>query len=609
MDSFQTIAVAHPKVVLQAPQGSQVAWMEFLDPVEVLQTSDLSQVESVLDRVDRAASAGLFAAGFVSYEAAPAFDPALVATQSCGPPLVWFGTFERSRALGHLPEAHLGKAHQLDWKPSLSKQSYFSRVEAIHRHIADGDAYQVNLTFPLETDLDQSEAWELFCQLCRQQRSNHCVFVDTGDWVLCSSSPELFFCLDGDRIVCRPMKGTIGRGRNVAEDERKAKWLQQSRKNRAENVMIVDMVRNDLGRIARPGTVEVKSLWDLEKYPSLFQLTSTIEADTDARLPEIFAALFPCASITGAPKVRASEIIAELEAEPRGVYTGAIGLVGPGRQASFNVAIRTIQIDRRQGKARYGTGGGIVWESAPEEEWNECRTKGLILKPSRPDFELLETLLWSPSQEYHLLERHLQRLQESAIYFDYRLDLERVRAELNQAIEKSWRSDRRVRLLVSASGEVNLETSPLESRTKHWRVTVASDPVDSNDPFLFHKTTNRRIYDERRVRHSRFDDVILWNERREITESTLANIVLRFQGKLLTPPIDSGLLAGTMRAELLEQGQVEEQTLTLEDLFCAEELILVNSVRGWIPTHLIGNDQSGPEGSILHTESISAESD
>jgi para-aminobenzoate synthetase/4-amino-4-deoxychorismate lyase len=609
MASFQSMAKAHPRVVLQAPQGSQVAWLEFLDPVEVLQTSELSQVESVLERVDRAASTGLLAAGFVSYEAAPAFDTALVATRGCGPPLVWFGLFECSRALGCLPDAEPGQAPHLDWKPSLSKGDYLSRVEAIHRHIAAGDTYQVNLTFPLEADLDRNETWNLFRQLYRQQRSNHCAYIDTGEWVLCSSSPELFFCLDGDRIVCRPMKGTIGRGRNLDEDEHNARWLQQSRKNRAENVMIVDMVRNDLGRIARPGTVEVKSLWDLEKYPSLFQLTSTIEAESDARLPEIFAGLFPCASIIGAPKVRASEIIAELETEPRGIYTGAIGLVGPGRQASFNVAIRTIQVDCRQGRARYGTGGGIVWESAAEDEWDECRTKGLILKPPRPHFELLETLLWSPSQGYYLLERHLQRLQESAAYFDYRLDLKRVRSELSHAIETDWRSDMRVRLLVNAVGDISLEASVLESATKPWRVTVASDPVDSTDPFLFHKTTNRRIYDERRISHSRFEDVILWNERREITESTLANIVLRLHGRLVTPPIDSGLLAGTMRAELLEQGRVEEQTLCIDDLLRARELILVNSVRGWIPARLTTDDQASPKSSILLTESISADSE
>ncbi len=609
MDSFRKTAVDHPRIVLQVPQGSQVAWREFVEPVEILQTSRISHVESILDRVDHATSSGLFAAGFVSYDAAPAFDAALAANSSCGPPLVWFGLFERSRQLDRLPDAPLGQAPQPDWQPSLSRQDYVSRVEAIRRHIADGDTYQVNFTFALETNLDRTQTWEIFTQLCRQQRSNHCAYVYTGEWVVCSSSPELFFCLDGERIVCRPMKGTIGRGRYLDEDERKSTWLQRSAKNRAENVMIVDMVRNDLGRIARPGTVEVKSLWDLEKYPSLFQLTSTIEARTDAGLAEIFAALFPCASITGAPKVRASEIIAELEAEPRGVYTGAIGFVGPGRLASFNVAIRTIQIDLRQGRARYGTGGGIVWESAPEEEWEECRTKGLILKPPWPDFELLETLLWSPSQGYHLLERHLQRLQESALYFDYPLDLDRVRANLIHATEKNWCSNMRVRLLVNASGEVSLETSPIESTTKQWRVAVASDPVDSTDPFLFHKTTNRSVYDERRSKHPRFDDVILWNERRELTETTLANLVLRCKGKLLTPPIDSGLLAGTMRAELLEQGRVEEQTLFMEDLFAAEELILVNSVRGWISAQVTGESPSGRDDPASLASSVSAETE
>jgi len=391
-------------VVLQVPRGDEIQWVEFLDPIEILQTWDLSQVHFILDRVDRAAAAGQFAAGFVSYEAAPAFDPALTTARPAGLPLVWFGLFDQSRILEPGPTEQARVTQQLDWQPTLSKPTYYSCVETIHRHIANGDTYQVNLTFPLEANSSGIEPWELFVQICRQQRSRCCAFVDTGDWVLCSASPELFFALDQNRIVCRPMKGTVGRGRTIREDECVSDWLRNSEKNRAENVMIVDMVRNDLGRIARPETVEVTRLWELEKYPSLFQLTSTVEADTDAQLPEIFSALFPCASITGAPKIRSSEIIADLEPQPRGVYTGAIGFVGPHRQARFNVAIRTIQIDRKLDLARYGTGGGIVWESSAEDEWLECRTKGLVLKSAQPDFDLLETLLWTPSEGYLLLD-------------------------------------------------------------------------------------------------------------------------------------------------------------------------------------------------------------
>jgi para-aminobenzoate synthetase/4-amino-4-deoxychorismate lyase len=593
-------------VVLQAPGEDGIRWIEFLEPTEILQTSDLAKVRSILDQVDRTAASGQFAAGFVSYEAAPAFDAALRTARPAGPPLVWFGLFDQYRVLEPAPTEQTKITHQLDWQPSLSTQAYYSCVETIHRHIANGDTYQVNFTFPLEADLNGVEPWELFVQLCHQQKSNCCAFVDAGDWVVCSSSPELFFELVQNRIICRPMKGTVRRGRTVHEDEKNAEWLRNSAKNRAENVMIVDMVRNDLGRIADPKTVEVTRLWELEKYPSLFQLTSTVEAETEAKLPEIFSALFPCASITGAPKIRASEIIADLELQPRGVYTGAIGYVGPHRQARFNVAIRTVQIDRKLDLARYGTGGGNVWESSAEDEWLECQTKGLVLRSTGPDFDLLETLLWTPTEGFLLLERHLERLRDSAIFFGYRLDLDRVRGELNRQMNDGETSDKRIRLMVSEAGVIRIETAMFDSDPSPWRVALASDPVDSGNHFLFHKTTNRTVYDQRRLEFPDFDDVILWNEKRELTESTLANIVLRTGDRLYTPPIDSGLLAGTMRAELLEQGRIMERSLKIEDLFLADELFLINSVRGWIDTRLV-SPRAGTRFGL--SQSVSAESD
>jgi len=382
------------------------------------------------------------------------------------------------------------------------------------------------------------------------------------------------------------MKGTAPRGRTLEEDERQARWLQTSNKNQAENIMIVDMVRNDLGRIAMPDTVEVSDLWHLEKYPSLFQLTSTVKSRTQASLEDIFAALFPCASVTGAPKVRSMEIIRELEQGPRGAYTGAIGLIGPGRRARFNVGIRTVDIDTVAGKATYGTGSGVVWDSVAREEWRECFTKALVLRPPPPEFQLLETILWDPEQGFVLLERHLRRLEESAAYFGFPCDPPEVTRELDQASRNLPRQPHRIRLLVSNQGTVRVESAPLEPHKKPWRLAVAAEPVDSANPFLFHKTTCRQVYRDHRKRFPGHDDVLLWNEQGEITESTLANVVVLRQQRWVTPPVDCGLLAGTFRAELLAQGRIEEETVELQDLTSLESVYLINSVRQWIDTEL-----------------------
>ena len=411
-------------------------------------------------------------------------------------------------------------------------------------------------------------------------------YVDLGRHALCSASPELFFRLEGDQIVSRPMKGTAARGRTLKEDEGQAAWLRQSVKNQAENLMIVDMVRNDLGRIAHPGTVRVPRLFELEKYPTLYQLTSTVAARTDASLEEIFAALFPCASITGAPKIRTMHLIRRLEKQPRGIYTGAIGWVGPGRRACFSVAIRTVQIERAAGTATYGTGAGIVWDSEAETEYRECLTKAQLLTRSPDEFSLLETLRWDSEGGFALLERHLQRLRDSARYFDYRYRRDEVTVQLLGLSERLPPAPHRVRLLLRSDGEVRLESEPLSQKPPSWRVAIAGSTLDRNDPFLFHKTTRRAVYDKARAEFPALDDVILCNQEDELTESTMANLVLKIGGELLTPPIDCGLLPGTRRAELLAKGRLREAVLPRAALLEAEEVWLINSVRGWIRAEL-----------------------
>ncbi|MCX6996242.1 MAG: chorismate-binding protein [Kiritimatiellaeota bacterium] len=408
--------------------------------------------------------------------------------------------------------------------------------------------------------------------------------------MLCSASPELFFRRDGDRITCRPMKGTAPRGLTMAEDRRIARELQGSEKNRAENIMIVDMVRNDLGRIARTGSVRLDRLFDVERYDTLWQMTSTVSARTQAAWPEVFRALFPCASITGAPKVQTMRWIAKLEPTPRGIYTGALGFIRPDRRAQFNVAIRTLHLDRERGRLEYSVGAGITWDSQAGEEWQECQTKALALTPD-PPFELLETILWQPGRGFVLLARHLRRMAESAEYFGFAFNQAAIRRRLRAAAADYPRAPQRIRLLVNRAGTARVEKTPLDQRPGRAPairlVAVARQPVDSRDRFLYHKTTRRDVYDRALRQHPDCADVILWNERGEVTESCFANIIVIRGAQRLTPPVACGLLAGTYRARLLAQGGLREAVIPVDDLKQADRVLLINSVRGIVEVKII----------------------
>lgn len=570
-------------MVLQLPRGEELQWFAFDHPRQILVATRLSQVPAVLASAEAAASEGLFAVGFVAYEAAAAFDRAQRTRPRSTLPLAWFGIFAEPCRLTALTSSHPGTT--LDWEPQIDESSYRDAVRKIRHHIAAGDTYQINLTFPLSAPLT-AEPWDVFVAMCRNQRASCCAFIDTPDFALCSASPELFFALEGNRLACRPMKGTAPRGRTLAEDEQQAAWLARSDKNRAENIMILDMVRNDLGRIAEPGTVRVRDLCQVERYPSLFQMISTVEARTGASIVEIFRALFPSASITGAPKIRAMELIAEIEDRERGVYTGAIGVMGPGRRARFNVAIRTVQIDRRRQRALYGTGGGIVWDSLAEQEWQECQTKALVLSAPVAPFSLLETIRWDPGAGFHLLERHLQRLTTSARYFDIPLDPSSLLSHLENATASLPPRPHRIRLLVDGAGAPSVETTPLELGPRLLRVALATSSVDNRDRFLFHKTTHRELYDHHLHSFPDHDDVVLWNDDGWITEACLANVIVCLAGRWVTPPVDCGLLAGTLRGHLLDRGVLEERRITVPELCAADALELVNSVRGRMPAVL-----------------------
>ena len=566
-------------VCLYAPEAQRF----FRDPVEIYSTSNLDVVVPLLNRIDaRARGEGLYAVGYLAYEAAPAFDGALSAHDAAGP-LLWFGLYDGFETA--LPAVADAVAAPADWKPVIGREQFDQTIERIRTYIAAGDTYQVNYTFPITAEFD-GDPYAWFRTLCNAQRASYCAYIHAGDRHVLSFSPELFFSLDGEELVTQPMKGTIARGLSAEQDSARAQTLQESAKDRAENVMIVDMLRNDMGRISETGSVHVDSLFDVARYDTLWQMTSTIRSQTTAEVPEIFGALFPSGSITGAPKIRTSEIIHELETGPRGAYCGAIGWWGPERQAEFNVAIRTATIEVDAGRVTYPVGAGITWESSAAAEYDECLLKAEIVTKPHPGFELLESLLWDG--EFFLLERHMNRVRLSADYFEFSFDSASVRDALDVAVRSLKHVPTKVRLTLSREGNVLCDCAPVgESRA--WRVGIAPVAVDSGDVYLYHKTTKRDMY-ESALAGRDTDDAILLNERGEVTESTRANVIALIDDQWVTPPVACGLLAGTYREELLERGEIVERVVTFDDLKRAAKVELINSVRRRIAVELNWGD-------------------
>jgi para-aminobenzoate synthetase/4-amino-4-deoxychorismate lyase len=555
-------------------------WLRFAHPHRVIEVSCLDKVIPSLNQIESLVNKERWhAAGFLSYEAAGAFDSALVTRNPSDIPLLWFGLYPAPEEL-ELPNPDYNAYSLGEAAASAGEQEYNRAIRRIKEFIHAGDTYQVNFTLRLEIPFD-GDPWQLFLAMVRAQSPGYAAFLDVGRYAICSASPELFFRLVGNRLKCKPMKGTVKRGRTLSEDLSLSEWLRNSDKNRAENLMIVDMIRNDLGRVADTGSVHVPRLFEVERHPTLWQMTSTVAAKCDKSVTDILCALFPCASITGAPKVRTTQIIAELEPTPRGLYTGCIGFLAPDRIAQFNVAIRTAVVDRELGRVEYGSGGGIVWDSAPDDEYREALLKARVLTEQRPEFSLLETLLWTPEEGYFLLRRHLQRLMDSAAYFGYRVDGGEIERQLLDGVSQ-FTLPQRVRLLVSEKGTARIEAAELnEMNESPARLRLARDPVNSSDPFLYHKTTRREVYETAKQVFPDYDDVLLWNERGEITESCVANVVVEIEGSLFTPPVDSGLLAGTFRAALIEQGTIRERVLMVDDVRRFSKLHLINSVRKW----------------------------
>ena len=572
----------------------------FADPIEVLTARHTGEVAAVLRRAQAHAEAGRWCLGALAYEAAGAFDASLEAHEPlAGWPLARFAVFEHALPWPKAVESR-SASQCTSWNFSMPREIYGQRLEQARAAMGAGECYQVNLTGTLTAEFSGDVA-QWMARMRAGQPGGYLLWLDWGEQQVLSASPELFFdwrpAPAGGRLVCRPMKGTAPRHADAAMDAQAREELLQSGKERAENVMIVDLLRNDLGRIARPGTVRVPQLFEPHALPTVWQMTSTVTARTrpGVGLPEIFGALFPCGSVTGAPKARAMHWIRELEDGPRGIYCGAAGVLRPGGAATFNVPIRTTMLDRRvnDGKpswsARYGVGSAVTFYANAQAEWQELAAKARVLERSTQAFDLLETLRLEDGV-YWLLEEHLARMARSASYFGFFCDDAEVRARLQALAQRHPAGVWRVRLTLAPSGHLDAQAFALEPSVEPVLFALAGRALDTQaaaQEFVVHKTTRRDHYDSRLRGESGLFDTLLVNERGELTEFTRGNVALLIDGEWLTPALHCGLLPGTYRAELLARGRIAEAVLTPADLDRVQEVAFFNSVRGWLRAQLL----------------------
>jgi len=559
--------------------------LSFAAPEAVLVARRIDEVAAVLARAEAAAHDGRWALGHVAYEAAPACDAALRCHDAAGIlPLAAFAIYSAPAPRDDAPvAAGFGCG---PWRMATPRAAAVAAIETLRRRIAGGDFYQVNLTTRLTAAFSGSGD-ALFDALCATQPGGYCLHLAQGDWEILSVSPELFFDWRPDgRLTTRPMKGTAPRHADAAADAEAARGLQTSEKERAENLMIVDLLRNDLARVAATGTVAVPERFAVEALPTVWQMSSTVRCTTrpGATLVDLFRALFPCGSVTGAPKVAAMAAIRALEAAPRGAYCGALGLIRPGGHATFNVGIRTVVVDHRQGLAECGVGSGIVFDSTGADEYAEWLAKRRFLLRATAGFELLETLRLADGR-YWLRARHLHRLAAAAEHFGFALDPARADAALDGLAAAHGRGLWRVRLRCDRQGNAHAEAFPLDAAPAEIAVSLATAPIGGDSEFLRHKTTERAAYASFVPPPGCFD-TLLWNARGELTEFTRGNVVVELDGRRWTPPLECGLLPGVLRAELLACGEIAEGVLRREDLQRATGLWFINSVRGWLPARL-----------------------
>ncbi|ORO43810.1 aminodeoxychorismate synthase, component I [Streptococcus oralis subsp. tigurinus] len=547
----------------------------FTQPIKELKTRDLAEVADLLAQVESYQEQGYYVVGYVSYEAAPAFEEKLAVHKVplLGEYLLYF-TVHESVETFPIPLTYDEVDLPSDWQEVTSAENYEKAIAQIHHHLRQGDTYQVNYTVQLKQDLS-ANPFAIYNRMVVEQEAGYNAYVEHDEMAVISMSPELFFEQNDRELTTRPMKGTTQRGVTDQEDLAQASWLEQDPKNRSENMMIVDLLRNDMNRISEVGSEYVERLCQVEQYSTVWQMTSTIKSQLrlDVDLVAIFRSLFPCGSITGAPKIATMEIIKDLEPQPRGVYCGTIGLLLPNGRRIFNVAIRTIQL--HQGKAIYGVGGGITWDSTWESEYREVHQKAAVLYRKQARFQLITT--GRISQKQLLFEdQHLERLTKASRYFAYPFDPEELRQKIEEECQTcDSHQDYRLRISLSKSGEIELSRQILAPlSTSFCKAKLCLQEADLNQSFTYFKTTHRPHLSLGK------QEIIYHNAAGELLETSIGNLVLKINGKLYTPPINLGILSGIYRQHLLGKGQVEEKIMTLADLNQAEAVFGCNAVRG-----------------------------
>ena len=547
----------------------------FTDAIKELKTKDIKEVKPLLDELEAYQIEGYYAVGYVSYEAAPAFETKF---QVIDGPLMseylLYFTVHETVQTEPIPLTYDPITLPKSWQELTSAEEYKDAIEHIHHHIRQGDTYQVNYTVQLQQNLT-ADPFAIYNRLVVEQNAHYNAFIQHDDVSIISISPELFFKKDGDKLTTRPMKGTTNRGLTSETDLAQARWLAQDQKNRSENMMIVDLLRNDMNRISKIGSEDVKSLCQVEQYSTVWQMTSTIETQllTNRSLCDVFQALFPCGSITGAPKIATMEIIKKVEKQPRGVYCGAIGILVPQGPSIFNVAIRTLQMEET--KAIYGVGGGITWDSNWESEYEETKQKAAVLYRQNPKFDLISTGRIHQGKLL-FLEEHIKRLQESSRYFDYPFNAEKAHNQataLCQSLDLD--TDYRLKMSLKKDGELKFEHSQLTNLSDDFcqaRLVEQRHPLDS--PYTFFKTNYRPHLS------IELHEQIYYNHEGQLLETSIGNIVLKIEDQLYTPPVHLGLLNGIYRQSLIAENKLKEKVLTVKDLKQAQAIYGCNAVRG-----------------------------
>lgn len=570
----------------------------FLKPKEIVTIKSLRNIDKKLTQIDKLIEKGFVGYSLMNYEAGYLFEKSLNKYLPKNENLIQFFFYDKNDLIkiksNKIEFDNSDKFQIKNFNLNTSKNEFLKSIKRIKSYIEEGDTYQVNYTIKGKFNFEGSYSG-LISNLIFNQSAQYISVINHSQDIIISLSPELFFEIEKKKIISKPMKGTSKRGIEPAVDSLIKYELEKSEKNRAENVMIVDLIRNDLGRISKYGSVKVKNLFEVEKYESVYQMLSTIESKLrkNIKLSDVIKNIYPCGSITGAPKIRTMEIINELEKEPRGIYTGGIGLIRNDK-ISFNVPIRTLTINKKSGKGEIGLGSGIVWDSIASEEYEETKLKGKFLSQPEKPFEIFETMLLKDSKIF-LLDEHLNRLQQSAEYFLFKFDKRNIEAQCYKIIKNIDAKSYRLRISLNKFGKLSYSLSILSELSKNIDVIISTNRINSKNKFQYFKTTNRNLYKREHKKYSskRFFDVIYLNEFNEVSEGAITNIFVYKNDVISTPPLSAGILPGVFRKQLLKNNSmIRERRLHINDLIDADKLILTNLLRGEVNVNRLFLDET-----------------